>query len=46
MLFTSGLTTPLYWYALIPLLTIVALTVVNIREVIAAFRTREILTHM
>lgn len=46
MLFTSGLTTPLYWYALIPLLTIVALTVVNIREVIAALRTREILTHM
>ena len=43
MLFTSGLTTPLYWYALIPLLTIIALTVVNIREVMAAFRTRTIL---
>ena len=45
MLFTSGLTTPLYWYALIPLFTIVALTIVNLREVIAAFRTRTILTH-
>jgi hypothetical protein len=45
MLLTSGITTPLYWYALIPLLTIVALTVVNIRPVIAAFRPSKILTH-
>ena len=44
MLFTTGLTTPLYWYVLIPLLTIVALTVVNFRGVAAAFRTRKILT--
>jgi hypothetical protein len=45
MLFASGLTTPLYWYALIPLLTIVALTVANIGDVVAAFRTHKILTH-
>jgi hypothetical protein len=42
MLFSTGLTTPLYWYALIPLLTIAALTAVNAREVMAAFRPQKI----
>ncbi|MGA2666258.1 MAG: hypothetical protein ABSF83_15075 [Nitrososphaerales archaeon] len=44
MLLSTGLTTPLYYYALIPLLTIVALTVVDAREVAAAFGRQRILT--
>jgi hypothetical protein len=44
MLFSVGLSTPIYYYALIPLLTILSITVVNIREVAAAFRGRKILT--
>jgi hypothetical protein len=38
MLVGSGLSTPLYWYALIPLSAIVALTVLNAREIGRTFR--------
>jgi hypothetical protein len=38
MLLSSGLSTPLYWYALIPLSAIVALTVLNAREIGRTFR--------
>lgn len=41
MLLNSGLTTPPYYYVLIPLLTVVALTIVNIRGVVAAFGKAE-----
>ena len=34
----SGMTTPLYAYALIPLLTVVSISVVNWKEIVAAFR--------
>jgi hypothetical protein len=34
----SGMTTPLYAYALIPLLTVISISVVNWKEIIAAFR--------
>jgi hypothetical protein len=37
MAFASGLTTPLYYYSLIPLGTLLALIVVNFKELIAAF---------
>ena len=38
MLFSSGLSTPLYYYSLIPLLTILALTAANAREIGRALR--------
>ena len=38
MVLSSGLSTPLYWYAMIPLSAIVALTVLNAREILATFR--------
>jgi hypothetical protein len=38
MLVTTGLTTPLYYYALIPLVTILSITAARYREVLAAFR--------
>jgi hypothetical protein len=38
MVFNTGLTTPIYYYALIPLLTVIALTLANLREVRNAFR--------
>ena len=41
MLFSVGLSTPIYYYALIPLLTILSLTAVNIREVAATLRGRK-----
>jgi hypothetical protein len=44
MLLSVGLSTPIYYYALIPLLAILSITVVNLREVVAAFRGRKILT--
>lgn len=44
MVLNSGLSTPLYYYALIPLLSVVALTVVNLGEVVAAFRRPRTLT--
>jgi hypothetical protein len=34
----SGLTTPLYAYALIPLLTVLSISIVNGKEIVAAFR--------
>jgi hypothetical protein len=44
MLISVGLSTPIYYYALIPLLTILSITVVNLREVVATFRGRKTLT--
>jgi len=38
MLFSSGLTTPLYYYALIPLFTVIALTLLNLREIVGSFK--------
>jgi hypothetical protein len=37
MVFDSGLNTPLYYYALIPLLTLIALMVINFKGLIATF---------
>ena len=37
MVFGSGLTTPLYYYSLIPFFTLMALIVVNFKELVAAF---------
>jgi hypothetical protein len=37
MVFGSGITTPLYFYALIPFLTLMSLMVFNFRELVAAF---------
>ncbi len=37
MVFGSGITTPLYYYSLIPFLTLMALIVVNFKELVAAF---------
>jgi hypothetical protein len=37
MVFGSGITTPLYYYSLIPFLTLMALIIVNFRELVAAF---------
>jgi hypothetical protein len=37
MVFASGITTPLYYYSLIPFLTLMALIVVNFKELVAAF---------
>jgi hypothetical protein len=34
----SGMTTPLYAYALIPLLTVLSISFVNWKEIVAAFR--------
>ena len=40
MVFGSGITTPLYYYSLIPFLTLMALIVVNFKELVAAFDYR------
>ncbi len=37
MVFGSGITTPLYYYSLIPFFTLIALIVVNFKELVAAF---------
>jgi hypothetical protein len=37
MVFASAVTTPIYYYALIPLFTLVALIVVNFKEIVATF---------
>ena len=37
MVFGSGITTPIYYYALIPFLTLMALIVANLKELVAAF---------
>jgi hypothetical protein len=44
MLFSTGFATPLYYYALIPLLTVVSITIVNFRGVVEAFRGHNLLT--
>ena len=38
MLFSTGLTTGLYYYALIPLFTVIALTLLNLREITGSFK--------
>jgi len=38
MVFASAVTTPLYYYALIPFFTLIALIIVNFKELVAAFR--------
>jgi hypothetical protein len=40
MVFGSGITTPVYYYALIPLLTLMSFIVVNFKQVVAAFDYR------
>jgi hypothetical protein len=37
MVFASGITTPIYYYSLIPLFTLVALILVNFKGLVAAF---------
>ena len=37
MVFASAVTTPLYYYALIPFFTLLALIIVNLKELVAAF---------
>jgi hypothetical protein len=37
MVFSTGLSTPVYYYVLIPLLTILSITVVNVSGILAAF---------
>ena len=41
MVFNSGITTPLYYYSLIPFLTLLSLIAVNFRELVAAFDYKE-----
>jgi hypothetical protein len=41
MVFASAVTTPLYYYALIPFFTLIALIVVNFKDVVAAFNYKE-----
>ena len=43
MVFAQAVTTPLYYYSLIPLFTLLALIVVNFKELVAAFDFRGIL---
>jgi hypothetical protein len=42
MVFASGVTTPLYYYSLIPFFTLLSLIVVNFKELVAAFDYKEI----
>ena len=37
MVFASAVTTPLYYYALIPFFTLMALIIVNFKELVATF---------
>jgi hypothetical protein len=37
MVFGSGITTPMYYYAFVPFLTLMALIIVNFKELVAAF---------
>jgi hypothetical protein len=41
MVLNSGITTPLYYYALIPFLTLMSLIAVNFKELVAAFDYKE-----
>jgi hypothetical protein len=43
MAFAQAVTTPLYYYSLIPLFTLLTLIVVNFKEIVAAFDYKEIL---
>ena len=45
MVFNNAVATPLYYYSLIPFFTLIALIVVNFKEVVAAFDYKGILTH-
>ena len=45
MVFASAVTTPFYYYSLIPLFTLLALIVVNFKELIAAFDYKGVFTH-
>jgi hypothetical protein len=40
MVFASAVTTPLYYYALIPFFTLIALIIVNFKELVAAFQCK------
>ena len=42
MVFAQAVTTPLYYYSLIPLVTLLALIVVNFKELVVAFDYKEI----
>jgi hypothetical protein len=42
MVFSSAINTPLYYYSLIPLFTLLALIIVNYREIGTAFDPRRI----
>ena len=44
MVFGSGITTPLYYYSLIPFFTLMALIAVNFKEVVATFDYKGIFT--
>jgi hypothetical protein len=44
MVFAQAVTTPLYYYSLIPLFTLIALIVVNFKELVAAFDYKGALT--
>ena len=37
MVFGSGITTPMYYYAFVPFLTLMALIIINFKELVAAF---------
>lgn len=45
MAFASAITTPLYYYSLIPFCTLLALIVANIKELVAAFDYRGVLSN-
>ncbi len=42
MVFASGVTTPLYYYSLIPFFTLMTLIVVNFKELVAALDYKRI----
>ncbi len=45
MVFSSGITTPIYYYALIPLFTLLVLIVVNFKELVAAFDYKKVIAN-
>jgi len=45
MVFASAVSTPLYYYSLIPLFTLLALIVVNFKELVAAFDYKGVFAH-
>jgi hypothetical protein len=42
MVFSSGVTTPLYYYSLIPFLTLISLIIVDFKELVAALNYRRV----